>query len=99
MSNNLAENLFIVTAPSGAGKTSIVKYLVEQDELNLGFSISATSREKRSEEKTGQNRKQFFQTKIELWSEPMVLCTVPFKRKTLILSEFAVRSVGTNETT
>ena len=25
MSNNLAENLFIVTAPSGAGKTTLIK--------------------------------------------------------------------------
>ena len=38
-----------------AGKTSIVKYLVEQDELNLGFSISATSREKRGEEINGED--------------------------------------------
>ena len=44
--NNFNGKLIVFSAPSGAGKTSIVKYLVEQDELNLGFSISATSREK-----------------------------------------------------
>ena len=28
MSNNLAENLFIVTAPSGAGKTTLIKNII-----------------------------------------------------------------------
>ena len=53
--NNFNGKLIVFSAPSGAGKTSIVKYLVEQDELNLGFSISATSREKRSEEINGED--------------------------------------------
>jgi guanylate kinase len=53
--NNLNGKLIVFSAPSGAGKTSIVKYLVEQDELNLGFSISATSREKRGEEINGDD--------------------------------------------
>lgn len=38
--------LIIFSAPSGAGKTTIVKYLLQQN-LNLEFSISATSREPR----------------------------------------------------
>jgi guanylate kinase len=42
----------ILCAPSGAGKTSITKYLLEQD-LGLEFSISACTREKRKNEKDG----------------------------------------------
>lgn len=42
--------LIIISAPSGAGKTSIVKWLLEQ-EFPLSFSISATSRPKRVNEK------------------------------------------------
>ena len=38
------------SAPSGSGKTTIVHYLLAKEELNLSFSISATSREKRGEE-------------------------------------------------
>jgi len=53
--NNFKGKLIVFSAPSGAGKTSIVKYLVEQEELNLGFSISATSREKRGEEINGED--------------------------------------------
>jgi guanylate kinase len=53
--NNFKGKLIVFSAPSGAGKTSIVKYLVEQDELNLGFSISATSRKKRGEEINGED--------------------------------------------
>ena len=39
----------ILCAPSGAGKTSITKYLLNQD-LGLEFSISACNREKRGNE-------------------------------------------------
>ena len=53
--NDFKGKLIVFSAPSGAGKTSIVKYLVEQDELNLGFSISATSRKKRGEEINGED--------------------------------------------
>ncbi len=42
----------ILCAPSGAGKTSITKYLLQQD-LGLEFSISACNREKRSGEIDG----------------------------------------------
>lgn len=47
--------LIIFSAPSGSGKTTIVRYLLEQPELNLAFSVSATSRPKRGEEKDGVN--------------------------------------------
>ena len=38
------------SAPSGSGKTTIVRHLLKKEQLNLEFSISATSREKRGEE-------------------------------------------------
>lgn len=45
--------LFVFSAPSGSGKTTIVRHLLAQEKLNLAFSISATSREPRSNEKHG----------------------------------------------
>ncbi len=39
--------LIVFSAPSGAGKTTLVRHLLKQDELNLAFSISAASREPR----------------------------------------------------
>ncbi|MBA4745498.1 MAG: guanylate kinase [Muricauda sp.] len=47
--------LIIFSAPSGSGKTTIVKHLLDQPELNLAFSISATSRPRRGKEKNGVN--------------------------------------------
>lgn len=47
--------LIIFSAPSGSGKTTIVKHLLNQPELNLAFSISATSRPRRGKEKNGIN--------------------------------------------
>ncbi|MDT0556505.1 guanylate kinase [Patiriisocius hiemis] len=47
--------LFVFSAPSGSGKTTIVQYLLQQEELNLSFSISATSRDPRGEEKHGEH--------------------------------------------
>ena len=46
--------LVIISAPSGSGKTTIVHHLLEQD-LDLEFSISACSREKRSGEVDGKD--------------------------------------------
>ena len=43
------------SAPSGSGKTTIVRHLLKQENLNLEFSISATSREKRSTEIEGKD--------------------------------------------
>ena len=42
--------LIVFSAPSGSGKTTIVRHLLTQEELNLEFSVSATSREKRGTE-------------------------------------------------
>jgi len=44
--------LVIFSAPSGAGKTTIVQHLLERG-LNLEFSVSATSRAPRNGEKNG----------------------------------------------
>jgi guanylate kinase len=45
--------LIVFSAPSGAGKTSIVRYLLNKPELRLSFSVSATSRPPRTGEKNG----------------------------------------------
>ncbi len=47
--------LIVFSAPSGSGKTTIVHHLLEQKELNLAFSISATSRNKRGKEVDGKD--------------------------------------------
>ncbi|MFV9483669.1 guanylate kinase [Christiangramia sp. ASW11-125] len=47
--------LIVFSAPSGSGKTTIVRHLLKHEELKLDFSISATSREARGEEKHGQD--------------------------------------------
>ncbi|AVM51627.1 guanylate kinase [Bacteroides zoogleoformans] len=44
--------LIIFSAPSGSGKSTIINYLLTQN-LNLAFSISATSRSPRGTEKDG----------------------------------------------
>ncbi|QNM84879.1 guanylate kinase [Polaribacter pectinis] len=47
--------LFVFSAPSGSGKTTIVRHLLQQERFNLEFSISATSREPRGFEKDGED--------------------------------------------
>jgi guanylate kinase len=44
--------LVIISAPSGAGKTTIVKHLLDSG-LNLSFSVSATTRAPRGNERDG----------------------------------------------
>jgi guanylate kinase len=46
--------LIIFSAPSGAGKTTIVKHLLQQD-FGLEFSVSATSRQPRPTEVHGKD--------------------------------------------
>ena len=46
--------LIVISAPSGAGKTSIVHHLLEQMPA-LSFSVSACSREKRDNETEGED--------------------------------------------
>ena len=47
--------LIVFSAPSGSGKTTIVKHLLTVSDLNLAFSISATSRYKREGEIDGKD--------------------------------------------
>ncbi len=47
-------DLFIISAPSGAGKTSLVKSLLQSD-LGLNLSISHTTRSPRSSEIDGED--------------------------------------------
>jgi guanylate kinase len=48
----MSEKIIIFSAPSGSGKTTIVKHLMQQIP-NLAFSISATSRQPRGNEQNG----------------------------------------------
>jgi len=50
--NKIAPQLFVIAAPSGAGKTTLVRALVTSNP-DLRFSISYTTREKRSNEVDG----------------------------------------------
>jgi len=47
--------LLVFSAPSGSGKTTIVRYLLEHPELNLAFSVSAATREPREGENHGEH--------------------------------------------
>lgn len=47
--------LIVFSAPSGSGKTTLVRHLLQQTELDLEFSISATSRERRENETDGKD--------------------------------------------
>ncbi len=47
--------LLVFSAPSGSGKTTIVRHLLGLPDLNLEFSISAATREPRGEEVNGKD--------------------------------------------
>lgn len=47
--------LIVFSAPSGSGKTTIVRHLLSKEDLNLEFSISAATREARGEEVSGKD--------------------------------------------
>lgn len=49
--------VIIFSAPSGSGKTTIVRHLLKQN-ANLGFSISASTRDKRG--RTERNGKDYY---------------------------------------
>jgi guanylate kinase len=51
--SNSPNKIIIITAPSGAGKTSITKHLLKSFPGKLAFSISAATRQKRDYEKDG----------------------------------------------
>lgn len=46
--------IILVTAPSGAGKTSIIRYLMKKFP-QMAFSVSATTRQPRENEKDGED--------------------------------------------
>ena len=60
--------LFVLSSPSGAGKTSIARYILDQDK-NIKLSVSLTTRKKRKNEKAGTDydfiSKDVFETKIK----------------------------------
>jgi len=62
------EKMMVFAAPSGSGKTTIVRHLLESFD-ELAFSISATTRDKREYEKDGKDyyflSKEAFKQKIE----------------------------------
>lgn len=58
--------LIVFSAPSGAGKTTIVRHLLTLPELNLEFSISATSREKRG---TEEHEKDYYFMSTETFKQ------------------------------
>jgi len=51
--STFSHKLIIITAPSGAGKTSIVKHLLSALPRQLGFSVSCATRSPRAAEKEG----------------------------------------------
>jgi guanylate kinase len=53
MTINTQQKIIIITAPSGAGKTSITRYLLKKYGDKLAFSISAATRQPRGEERNG----------------------------------------------
>ena len=63
------DKLIVFSAPSGSGKTTIVRHLLEQTDLPLAFSISATTRAPRGTEKEGEDyyflSPEAFKSKIE----------------------------------
>ena len=63
---NKKGKIIVLSAPSGSGKSTIIGKLMDCPELKLDFSISATSRKPRGEEKHG--REYFFMTEEEFKS-------------------------------
>lgn len=53
MTINNQQKIIIITAPSGAGKTSITRFLLNKYSSKLAFSISAATRQPRGQEKSG----------------------------------------------
>jgi guanylate kinase len=49
----MKDKLVIISAPSGAGKSTIIRHLLDSG-INLEFSVSATTRQPRGNEKNGK---------------------------------------------
>lgn len=52
--NNQKGKLIVISAPSGAGKSSLIKSIIDSNE-NIELSISATTREPRHGEENGKD--------------------------------------------
>lgn len=50
---SFSRKIIIITAPSGAGKTSITRWLLDKYPADLAFSVSAATRRPRSHERDG----------------------------------------------
>lgn len=61
----MKQKIIIITAPSGAGKTSITRYLLKEFP-QLAFSVSAATRAPRSNE---QNGKDYYFMSVEEFTE------------------------------
>ena len=53
MTINTQQKILIITAPSGAGKTSITRHLLKKFEATLQFSLSPATPQPRAKEKNG----------------------------------------------
>lgn len=62
--------IIIITAPSGAGKTSITRYLLKKYPEILAFSVSAATRAPRSYEKNGVD---YYFISLEAFSQKILL--------------------------
>lgn len=47
--------IIIISAPSGTGKSTVISHIIDDKALNLGFSVSCTSRAPRNGETDGVN--------------------------------------------
>ena len=69
MDNNPDHKIIILTAPSGAGKTSITRYLLNKYPDRLAFSVSAATRQPRGQEEDGVDyyflKEEDFKQKIQ----------------------------------
>ena len=77
--------LIVISAPSGAGKTSIVHYLLK-NMPELAFSVSACSREKRENETHGED---YYFLGVEGFKNKIESSYNKYGKRPLIITEFA----------
>lgn len=63
-----SNKLFVFTAPSGSGKTTVVRHLLGKFP-ELVFSVSATNRPKREHERMGRDYYFLSNTTFQMWIE------------------------------